>query len=229
MIIVNFKAYESAIGEKAVQLAKIHEKISRETGVEIIVAVQAADIFRVKQAVSIPVYAQHTDPVGFGSQTGWTLPEAIKEAGATGSLLNHSEHRFNDNNKLEEAIRRLRNDLGLKTIVCAENDDEGAEIAQKMGPDFIAIEPPELIGGDISISTAQPELIKNSVEKIGNNVLVGAGVKNSEDIRVALKLGAKGVLLASGITKAQDPETVLRDLASAFLNTEMKNENLLKN
>ena len=216
MIIVNFKAYESAIGEKAVDLAKIHDKVAQETGVQIIVAVQPADIYRVVQAVSIPVYAQHVDPVGYGSNTGWILPETIKEAGAAGTLLNHSEHRFQSHENLEKAINRLRDDLGLKTIVCAESDDEGAEIAQKMNPDFIAIEPPGLIGGDISISTSQPELIKNSVEKIGNNVLVGAGVKNAEDIKIALELGAKGVLLASGITKATDPESVLRDLASAY-------------
>ena len=216
MIIVNFKAYESAIGEKALELAKIHDKVAQETGVEIIIAVQPTDIYRVSQAVSIPVYAQHVDPVGYGSNTGWILPETIKEAGASGTLLNHSEHRFQSHESLEKAINRLRDDLNLKTIVCAESDDEGAEISQKMSPDFIAIEPPELIGGDISISTSQPELIKNAVNKIGDNVLVGAGVKNSQDIKIALELGAKGVLLASGVTKASDPESVLRDLVSAY-------------
>ncbi len=216
MIIVNFKAYQSAIGEKAVELAKIHDKVAQETGVQIIVAVQPADIYRVVQAVSIPVYAQHVDSVEYGSSTGWILPETIMEAGATGTLLNHSEHRFQSHENLKNVINRLKNDLNLKTIVCAESDDEGAEIAEKMSPDFIAIEPPELIGGDISISTSQPELIKNSVSKIGNNVLVGAGVKNSQDIKIALELGAKGVLLASGITKAGDPESILKDLASAY-------------
>ena len=80
--------------------------------------------------------------------------------------------------------------------------------------DVIAVEPPELIGGDISVSTARPELISDSVQKISKvPVLVGAGVKNGADVRIARKLGAVGVLIASGVTKANDPEAVLLDLA----------------
>lgn len=216
MIIVNCKTYESATGEKALALAKIHEKVAKKTGVPIMIAVQTADLYRVSREISIPVCAQHADPVGYGSHTGWTMPEAIRDAGAKGSLLNHSEHRFANFEDLK-AVAELLKKMGLKTIICAENDDEGAKIAKIIAPDFIAVEPPELIGGNISIATAQPELIERSVKKIGNNVLVGAGVKTSADIRIARKLGAKGVLLASGITKAGDPEAVLMDLASAFL------------
>ncbi len=216
MIIVNCKTYESATGEKALALARIHEKVAKKTGVPIMIAVQAADLYRVSREISIPVCAQHADPVGYGSHTGWTMPEAIRDAGAKGSLLNHSEHRFTNFDDLKKVAELLKK-MGLKTIICAENDDEGAKIAEIIDPDFIAVEPPELIGGDISIATAQPELIERSVKKIGNNVLVGAGVKTSADIRIARKLGAKGVLLASGITKASDPEAVLMDLASAFL------------
>jgi triosephosphate isomerase len=215
MLIVNFKTYESAIGQKALELAKIHDKVAKDTGKAIIVAVQPSDVYRISQEVSIPVYAQHADNVGFGSNTGWILPEALKEAGATGTLLNHSEHRFEDINKLEQTVKRVQ-EVGLHAVVCAEHDDEGAEVDKVCKPEFIAIDPPELIGGDISVSTAQPELIKNSIEKIGDNVLVGAGVKTAEDIKIAMEFGAKGVLLASGITKAEDPEAVLRELVSAL-------------
>ena len=83
--------------------------------------------------------------------------------------------------------------------------------------DLIAVEPPELIGGDISVSKAEPEVIERSVQMLGQNrVLVGAGVKNSDDIRIALSLGASGVLLASGVTKAPDPYAVLMDLVSGL-------------
>lgn len=216
MIIVNFKTVEAATGQKALELAKIHQKVASQTGIPIMVAVQATDISKIRHEVNIPIYAQHCDGVTYGSKTGWILPEAIKQAGATGSLLNHSEHRFTSEIDLENAIKRLQ-ELQLTTIVCAETAAEGAEMAKKYNPDFIAIEPPELIGGDISVSTAQPELIENAVKLIGNNVLVGAGVKNAEDVKIALKLGAKGILLASGITKSDDPEAVLKNLASAFM------------
>jgi len=214
LILTNAKTYQTAIGKAAVELAKIHEKVAQETGITFALAVQTADIFRVSSAVNIPIFAQHLDAVSYGSHTGWNLPEAIKEAGATGVILNHSEHRFSDTKELEKSVKRAK-EVGLLVCICAESDEEGARIFSACEPDFIAVEPPELIGGDISISTAEPKLISDSVEKIGTGkVLVGAGVKNGEDVRIALELGAVGVLLASGVTKSNDPESVLKDLIS---------------
>lgn len=214
IIITNFKTYESATGDRALELAKIHEKVAKETGVNIGVAVQAVDLKMIASAVEIPVFAQHVDAVEYGAGTGHILPEAISKAGAVGTLLNHSERRINAGD-LEKSIIRAK-EAGLYVIVCAENADEGAEI-NKFNPDLIAVEPPELIGGDISVSTANPEIIKESVEKIGaGKVLVGAGVKTGNDVKIANELGGSGILLASGITKAENPEEVLKDLVSGL-------------
>lgn len=84
-------------------------------------------------------------------------------------------------------------------------------------PYYIAVEPPELIGGDISVTSANPSIVTNTVETVkGVNkeikVLCGAGVKNGGDVKAAVDLGAEGVLLASGVVKAADPEAVIRDL-----------------
>ena len=214
MIIVNFKNYESAVGANAVTLAKIHEVIATETGAPIAVAVSALDLEKVIEAVKIPVFAQGFDVAEFGSSTGKIVPQLLKQAGAAGSLLNHSENRVVENlGELVEAGKKA----GLQIVICAENDFEAAEFAEKFQPDFVAVEPPELIGGDISVTTANPEIIENSVAKVGATpLLVGAGVKNGQDVATALKLGAKGVLLASGVTKAPDPTEVLRDLASGL-------------
>ena len=188
----------------------------QETGVQMGVAVQATDIARIAAAIDMPIFAQHIDPVGFGSYTGHVLPEAARAAGAFGTLLNHSERRIvkdGDFELLKASIARAK-EVGLYTVVCAETPEEGGEIA-KFGPDLVAVEPPELIGGDISVSTSQPEVVRGAVELIGSDrTLVGAGVKNAEDVRISIELGASGVLLASGVTKADDPESVLRDLAS---------------
>lgn len=217
LILTNAKTYQTAIGTAAVELAKMHDRVAKKTGITFALAVQTADIFRVSSAVHIPVFAQHLDAVSYGSHTGWNLPEAIKEAGATGVILNHSEHRFSDVKELEKAVRRAK-EVGLLVCICAESDEEGVQIFEHCQPDFIAVEPPELIGGDISIATAEPKLISDSVEKIGaGKVLVGAGVKNGEDVRIALELGAVGILLASGVTKSDNPETVLEDLVSKIL------------
>ena len=85
MIITNFKTYESATGENAIRLAKIHEMVAKETDMDIQVAVQAVDLMKVAESVDIPVLAQHIDPVGFGSHTGHIMPEAVKAAGAIGT------------------------------------------------------------------------------------------------------------------------------------------------
>jgi triosephosphate isomerase (TIM) len=213
-IIVNFKIYEQATGDAAVTLAKVHERIAKETGASIGVAVSALDLQRVCEAVSIPVFAQHLDPVSFGSGTGKILPELLKELGAYGTLLNHAECPLEDA-VLEKSIERAREN-GLYTVVCANTPEKGKEI-MAMNPDLIAVEPPELIGGDLSVSKADPGIIEKSVGLIGaNRVLVGAGVKNGEDVKIALELGASGVLLASGVTKAADPYAVLMDLVEGL-------------
>ncbi|MBU0472506.1 MAG: triose-phosphate isomerase [Nanoarchaeota archaeon] len=217
IIIVNFKAYTEGTGREAEHLAQICEKVAHETGKSIAIAVEEVDIHRISSLVDIPVLSEHFDPIGPGAHTGQNLPQALKDNGAYGTLLNHSEDRFRID-LLKESIELAR-DVGMKTVVCA-NDVEVAEAIATFEPDMIAIEPPELIGGDISVSTARPEVITNAVEKVRSvadiPVLCGAGIKTGADVKKALKLGAKGVLVASGVVRAGNPEKVLRELADAL-------------
>jgi triosephosphate isomerase len=203
----------SATGSRAVSLAKKCDKVARETKANIAVAVQASDIYRVSKEVSIPVLSQHIDGIEFGSNTGSILAEAVKQNGAFGTLINHSEKRI-PMEKIKGAVKRAKEN-GLVVVCCAKDDNEGKKISA-LKPDFVAVEPPELIGGDISVSTSKPGLIKDSVKKIGNNVIVGAGVKTTEDVKKAVELGSVGVLVASGITKAENPEKALKDLVKGL-------------
>ncbi len=213
-IIVNFKLYESATGMNAVKLAKIHERIAEETGTSIGIAVNPFDLREVVKNVNIPVFAQHIDPVEYGSFTGHLLADTVKEIGAYGTLLNHAERQL-ENEALRRSIERAH-EADLYTIVCANTPEEAARI-EKYDPDLIAVEPPELIGGDISVSKAEPRIVEDAVNLVGEGkILVGAGVKNADDVRIALALGASGVLLASGVTKADDPYAVLLDLSSGL-------------
>jgi len=216
LIIVNFKTYKESIGKNALKLAQICEKVAIDTSANIAVAVQAVDIYRISQCVEIPVFSQHIDNADYGQFTGHILAEAVKEAGAVGSLLNHSEHRLSLD-IIKDIINKNKNRLEI--VACAPTSEISAEIA-KFKPSFIAVEPPALIGGNISVSTAQPELITNTVNKVSPfnvPVLCGAGIKTKEDVKIALELGAKGILLASGVVKAKEPEKVLRDLASGLI------------
>lgn len=210
VIVVNFKTYEQSVDRNALSLAKKCEEVSED----IILCVDALDLKEIVKEVKNPVFAQHVDGFDFGSHTGKILPEMVRDAGGKGSLINHSEDRYSLD-QLEEAIKDCKKE-GIFTLVCAQNETEASLIAE-LSPDAIAVEPPELIGGDISVTTADPEIVRSTVKAVQKvnpqiPVLCGAGVKTKEDVAQAIALGAKGVLLASGVTKAEHPEQVLQDL-----------------
>ena len=221
---MNFKTYIESTGKRAIDLAKVAEEVSRETGATIIVAPQFTDIEPVSKTVDIPVFSQHMDAVKPGAHTGHVLAEAVKSAGADGSLLNHSERRINPP-EIAESVK-LCAEADLRSLVCADTTEASVGIA-KMIPDMIAIEPPELIGTGISVSKARPELITESVNEIRRlnsrvKVLCGAGVTSAEDVSKALELGSEGVLVASGIVKSKDPRIVLQSMANMMLSEQKK-------
>jgi len=218
VLVVNYKMYDVSFGERAMQLTKVLERIALKEGVEIAVAVTMPDIRLIAANTKIPVLAQHADPVEFGSHTGFVALENIKDAGAAGTLINHSEHRLKlaDIEFLVEKCRKL----ALTSIVCTNNVNTSCAAAA-LEPDFVAVEPPELIGGDIAVSTAKPEVVSGTVERVKRisgrvKVLCGAGVKTGKDVAKAIELGADGVLLASGIVKAKDWEKAALDIVSGF-------------
>ena len=221
IIIVNFKTYSEATGRRALKLAEDAEKASLESGVCIAVAPQFVDIPPIVKAVEIPVFAQHIDPIKPGSHTGHILPEAVKEAGAVGTLINHSERRLKLAD-IDAAVKRAR-DVGLTSLVCTNNADVSASAAA-LKPDMIAVEPPELIGTGIPVSKAKPEVVTGTVDlvkRINPNVVIlcGAGITSPDDVSAAITLGTEGVLVASGIVKAKDPYKVMVEFAEAITKT----------
>lgn len=219
LILINFKTYTEATGKNALKLAKIAEEVSLKTEVSIGVAPQFTDIAALAKEVNIPLFAQHIDPIEPGSFTGHTLPEAVKEAGAVGTLINHSERRLKLS-EIDATITRAR-EVGLTSVVCTNNAVVSAAVAA-LKPDMIAIEPPELIGTGIPVSKAAPEVVTDTLDLVkGVNpkviVLCGAGITKGDDVAAALRLGTEGVLLASGVVKAKDPHKALLELAEAAI------------
>ncbi|WP_256546622.1 triose-phosphate isomerase [Halobellus inordinatus] len=208
-ILVNLKAYPC----DPIEVATAARDVSEASGVQIAVSPQAADIARVADT-GVETWAQHVDPNGYGSHTGSTLAESVADAGAVGTLINHSEKRL----KLADidAAVRAAERAGLETCVCANNPAQiGAAAA--LAPDSVAVEPPELIGGDVSVATADPEIVEDAVTAAGNvdeavDVYCGAGISSGEDVATAGDLGASGILLASGVAKADDPRAALESL-----------------
>jgi triosephosphate isomerase len=215
LILINCKTYREGLGEKARVLAKKAMKVSQDTGVCIALAPQFTDIESLTKTASIPIFAQHIDPIEPGSKTGHILAEAIKDAGAVGSIVNHSERRLRLAD-IENSIARLKA-LDLISVVCTNNARVSVAAAM-LEPNFVAIEPPELIGTGIPVSKAKPEIVTETVDLVKQAnprtiILCGAGITKGDDVLSAIKLGAKGVLVASGVVKAEDPYKVLLDFA----------------
>jgi len=220
LILINFKTYLEATGKNAVKLAKICEEVAKQYNVNIAVAPAIHDLTEVISEVNIPVFSQHIDPIERnGKHTGHILAENVKRIGVVGTLLNHSERRLSLP-EIEECVKIAKR-FDLITVCCSENTEQAKEIA-KFSPDFIAIEPPELIGTGIPVSKAKPEVVRDTVRIINEinpriKVLCGAGISSGEDVKKALELGTVGVLVASKVVKAEDPRAVLEDMAKAVV------------
>ncbi len=206
LVIINFKTYQQ--GKKSIELAKKIERVNKN----ILIGVQASDIYEIAKATKLKVYSQHIDFFRPGRHTGYILPEAIKKDGAKGTFLNHSEHPLKFS-ILKKTIKRCKK-LSLKTAVFAKDLKEAKKI-QKLKPNYLIIEPPELVGGKISVSKAKPDLIEKISKELKTKFIVGAGIHTKEDVKVAMKLGASGIAISSAITKAKNPGKKLKE----FLNS----------
>ena len=215
IIIVNFKTYEEATGDRALGLARICRSVAMRFGKRIIISPQFTDIYRMSRESSAytPIFAQHIDD-GIGRFTGSISPLAVREAGAVGTLLNHSERRLT----IDEIGKRVKaaKAHGLMSLCFADSIEESLKVAS-LAPEMVAFEPPELVGTGISVSTAKPSQITDFVGRVDPSVrrLVAAGISSAADVTKALELGADGWGVSSAFTKAKDPETVLTDLVRA--------------
>lgn len=216
-VMINFKTYDEASGKDALELASIASEVAKETNTSVICCVQAADVHACAKQ-KVPIFAQHIDIEPAGGHTGKNSIKSLVENGVTGCLVNHSENRI-PFTKIMETIALL-SEADIVSVVCVQDAREAKKVA-KLTPDMIAIEPPELIGGDVSVTTANPSIVSESVQAVqsvnkGIPVLCGAGVKNGKDVKAAIKLGASGVLVASGITKATDKKKALMNLVKGL-------------
>ncbi len=206
--LINFKNYPQAIGKNAIELARKLEKAAEEANEEVILVVPPVELAKVCESVSLQVFSQHIDPFAPGAFTGAVLAESVAEAGAVGTLINHSERRIGPEN-IPLAVERAHENE-LITVVCVP-DKELLNFIAEFRPDYIAFEPPELIGTGRSVSKYKAEEIE-LVRKIiagRSELIVGAGVSTREDVVLAEKLGAVGVLVASAVVKAKEPGKAL--------------------
>ncbi len=218
LIIINCKNYLEIAGEKIFQLSEIAQDISERYKIEIMIAPPQNSLFYLSQFIKLPLICQHVDDEKIGPTTGFIIPEIAKSYGASGSLINHSEHRMEHAN-IKNAIERLRQ-LNMFSVVCASTSKEVGELS-RFNPDMIAIEPPELIGTGKAVSKVNPSIITESVKEARTysknvKVICGAGIVDKTDIQSAINLGSQGILLASGLIKSESWKNKLIELSEGF-------------
>lgn len=210
-LLINLKAYDCDAGDIADAARAVAEAYDTRIGV----APQMALVSTVARS-GVETWAQHVDPVPHGSHTGRVHAASLAEVGAAGTLLNHSERRLRLA-AIDRGIERAH-EAGLETVVCA-NTPKQVRAVSALGPDAVAIEPPELIGTGTPVSKADPDVVSDAIEAAASvddsvRVLCGAGISTGDDVRAALELGAAGVLLASGVAKATDPTAAIESLVT---------------
>ena len=150
------------------------------------------------------------------------LPEALKEAGAVGVLLNHAERPLT----LDEIRRSVERagEVGLAALVCAGTPQEAAAAAS-LGPDMILAEAPGLIGKGARGPGDMEEIarINQAVHRVapGMMILHGAGISDEKDVYEVIKAGADATGSTSGIMKADNPcemmEKMIASVAAAWI------------
>ena len=217
ILFLNFKLFEEGTGSKAVSLAKLCERAASETNSKIVLVVQPTELSLIASKTRLDVFSQHLDGIDFGSSVGKILPEAVKRAGAKGAIVNHAAFKVS-NEHVQKAVARAKQ-VGLKLMVCAETTERAVEVAV-FGPDFIAIEPPELIASkETSVAKAKSDEIVKAVEiakEARIPLVVGAGIQDKEDVAKSLELGAQGVAVSSAIVLSENPKKVVLALAEGF-------------
>jgi triosephosphate isomerase len=215
-LIINFKNYEDVSADKAITLAKSALNVAEKLKIEIVVAPPQPVVALIAKNIQLPVICQHLDNEKVGPSTGFIVPEIAKSYGAIGSLINHSEHRI-EISSIASLVERMRK-IGMTSIVCAQEPREVIEVSS-FQPDFIAIEPPELIGSGKAVSKENPAIITKSIQGAGSrsSVICGAGITDKDDVVKAMELGSQGILVASSIVKANSWEKKITELASGMM------------
>jgi triosephosphate isomerase (TIM) len=204
-------------GRKALDLAKAADRIAAEHRVTLIFTPQYVDIAPIaRETKRLLVFAQHVDPLPPGRGNGAVLPEAVKEAGACGTFLNHAEKQITLA-ALSLTIRRCH-EVGLFTMVCADSPEEAAALAH-LKPTMIMAEPPDLIGGQNPVARNQNFIAATiaAVRRIDRNVLIfnSAGIRTPEDASAVIAAGADGTGSTSGVLTSPDPAETLRAMVVA--------------
>ncbi|WP_295163630.1 triose-phosphate isomerase [Selenomonas sp. F0473] len=214
-LVVNPKSY--LYGAEALALAQAADAAAKKTGLKIYFTCPFSDIRYIRaHTESIIVTAQAMESLKPGRGMGHLLPEAIRDAGARATFLNHAENPMTVA-ELSKTILRARG-LGIETIACADSLAEGTAIAA-FRPDILLCEPTDLIGTG---KTADDNYTVSIVAKIRSvdpaiGIMIASGITTADDVYRVVRLGADGSGATSGILNAPDPGKRIEEMAEAIV------------
>ena len=212
--VCNPKAY--LYGEDTLKLARKCEELAVKYDFDVIYTAQHVDLAMIaKECPHLIVTAQHMESLKPGRGMGHILPEALKAAGVKATFLNHAENPMTVS-ELTDTIRRA-DELGILTIVCADDIADAKAIAQ-LHPDVMVCELKSLIGtgksADISYMEATNEAVKTVSPE--TKTLQAAGISTGDDVYKAIQSGADATGGTSGIVAAPDPFAKLDEMFEAL-------------
>lgn len=196
-------------GKQALEIAQFADSLVDRYDVQIIFSAQYMDIPVISGATkNIHVFAQHVDDVQQGRGVGAILPEAVKDAGAAGTLLNHAEKKLTLNS-LYHTIQRCK-EIGLISLVCADSLAE-CIASVNLGADAILKESEDMIGGEKSLISRNISEDECEIRKYREDIMIlhGAGIKDENDIYNIIYAGATATGATSAIFAKADPFSAL--------------------
>lgn len=209
-VFLNFKAFKETIGFNALKVIKEIDKKYNKIKIGAIInpadisLISFAKIRYIKIYTSLNKYCEN-----FGAFTGCIPLSYIKRIGIRGLLLNHFENQIKFDLIKKFILFSKKN--RLETIVCVKNLKEAKKI-DRLNPNYIALEIPELIGTRLAVSKYKTKNLKKFVKLIKNIPICGAGISKPEDVKLAREIGTKGVLIGSSFAKSKNKIDFLKKI-----------------
>jgi triosephosphate isomerase len=204
-------------GQKLLDFALIADEIAEKYNIPLIFA---PPLLQLKEVASLTkhlqIYAPHVDSIGVGRYLAATLAEAVVDAKAVGTLLNHAEKPLDDY-QLETTMKRCH-EVKLKTMVYVASTKEALKVAN-LKPTIIVIEPTDVIGtgktGDIALAKETLVAVKDFDDSI--IVAYGGGISNGDDVYEVIKAGFDLTGSSSALALSTNKKLLLEEMVNSLL------------
>ncbi len=203
-------------GDTVLEYAKAADDAAEKYDIDVLFITPVVEIRRVvENTKNLIVLAPYMDTLRPGRGMADILPEAVRDAGAKGVVVNHSEKPMSLP-AIKATIDRAH-ELDMIAFACADTIAEAKAIAQ-LNPDIINPEPSELIGGGKGVSDMSyvMESIK-VIKEINPNIMVeqAAGISQPQQVYDFIMAGSEAAGAASGIVNAEDPIKMIYEMIAA--------------